>query len=75
MSELQAQSLCEYVYVKSSIFWDITPCSQLKVNRCLGGTYHLHLQGLKMSQARNQREAGWISMVCKALYPRRQNSS
>jgi hypothetical protein len=24
--------------MKSSIFWDITACSRLKVNRCLGGT-------------------------------------
>jgi hypothetical protein len=27
------------------IFWDIMPCSSLSVNRCFGGTYHLHLQG------------------------------
>jgi hypothetical protein len=24
---------------KSTIFWDITPCSPLKVNRRFGGTY------------------------------------
>jgi hypothetical protein len=29
--------------VKSSIFWDITPCSPLKINRRFGGTCHLHL--------------------------------
>jgi hypothetical protein len=27
------------------VFWDITPCSPLKVNRRFGGTYRLHLQG------------------------------
>jgi hypothetical protein len=32
--------------MKSTIFWDITPCSPLKVNQSFGGTYHLNLQGL-----------------------------
>jgi hypothetical protein len=30
--------------MKSSVFWDITPCSLLKVNRRFGGTCRLHLQ-------------------------------
>jgi hypothetical protein len=42
--------------MKSSIFWDITLCSPLKVNRRCGGTSRLHLQGPKINQARNQRE-------------------
>jgi hypothetical protein len=25
--------------MKSSIFWDITPCTPLKINRRFGGTY------------------------------------
>jgi hypothetical protein len=29
----------------SSVFWDITPCSPLKVDRRLGETYLIHLQG------------------------------
>jgi hypothetical protein len=33
------------VVMKCSIFWDITPCSPLKVNRRFGGTCRLHLQG------------------------------
>jgi hypothetical protein len=37
---------------------DITPCGLLKVNRRFGGTCHLHLQGRKISQERNQSEAG-----------------
>jgi hypothetical protein len=32
------------VVMKSSIFWDITPCSPLKVNQCFGGTSRLYLQ-------------------------------
>jgi hypothetical protein len=35
------------VVMKSTIFWDITPCSPLKVYRRFGGTYRLHLQGRK----------------------------
>jgi hypothetical protein len=32
------------VLMKSTIFWDITPCSPLKINGRFGGTYRLHLQ-------------------------------
>jgi hypothetical protein len=32
---------------RSSVFWDITPCSPLKVNRRFGGRFLLHLQGRK----------------------------
>jgi hypothetical protein len=47
------------VVMKSTIFWDTTPCSPLNVNRRFGGTYRLHLQGRKISSARNQRESRW----------------
>jgi hypothetical protein len=43
--------------LKSSIFWAIMSCSPLQVNRRFGGTYHLYLQGRKVSQERNQRKA------------------
>jgi hypothetical protein len=33
--------------MKSTIFWDVTPCSLLSFNRRFGGTYRLHLQGRK----------------------------
>jgi hypothetical protein len=33
------------VVMKGIIFWDMTPCSPLSVNRRFGGTYRLHLQG------------------------------
>jgi hypothetical protein len=32
-------------YMKSIIFWDMTPCSPLSFNRRFGGTHRLHLQG------------------------------
>jgi hypothetical protein len=41
------------VVVKSTIFWVIALCTPLKVNRRFGGTYRLHLQGGRISQARN----------------------
>jgi hypothetical protein len=36
--------------LKSTIFWDITTCSPLSVNRRFGGTYRLHLYGRKLSK-------------------------
>jgi hypothetical protein len=33
-----------------SMFWDITPCSSLKVNRSFGGTCRLHLQGWRIAK-------------------------
>jgi hypothetical protein len=33
------------VVVKSTIFWNITPCIPLKVNRHFGRTYRFNLQG------------------------------
>jgi hypothetical protein len=45
--------------IKSTIFWDITRCSPLNVNRSFGGTYRLHLQNRRISQARNQRGSRW----------------
>jgi hypothetical protein len=44
------------VVMKSSSFWVITSCSQLKVNGRFEGTCRLHLQGGRISQARNQSE-------------------
>jgi hypothetical protein len=35
------------VVMKSTIFWDTTPCSPLSVNRRFGGISRLHLQGRK----------------------------
>jgi hypothetical protein len=48
-----------FIVVKSTIFWDITPCNPLRVNRRFGGIYRLYLQGRKVSRARAQRESRW----------------
>jgi hypothetical protein len=52
---------CEFhtgLVMKGSIFWNIKPCSWFKVNRCFGRNFHLHLQGLRLSQTGNQYEGG-----------------
>jgi hypothetical protein len=43
--------------MKSSVFWDITPCNLVTINQHFGGIYRLHLQG-SVSQARNKHDAG-----------------
>jgi hypothetical protein len=52
------------VIMKSTIFWDITPYSPLKINRSLGETYYLHLQGQRIRQTRNELESRWQSDPC-----------
>jgi hypothetical protein len=52
---------------KSSIFWDITPCSPLKVNRRFGRTCRCHLQVGRMIQGRNKSEAGRLLAACFML--------
>jgi hypothetical protein len=44
------------VVMKSSVFWDITPCSRLKVNRRFGETCRLHIQSRRISQEGDQRD-------------------
>jgi hypothetical protein len=46
------------VIMKCYIFWDITPCSLLKVNRRIGGKCCLNFQDQIISQAINQLEVG-----------------
>jgi hypothetical protein len=40
---------------KNAVFWDVASCRYF-VNRRFGGTYRLHLQGIRNPQAMNQRE-------------------
>jgi hypothetical protein len=41
---------------------DVSPFSPLKVNRCFGGTFSLHLQGRRKKQARNQPERKFFDL-------------
>jgi hypothetical protein len=45
------------VVMKSTVFWNITPFSPLKVYRLFEGMYHLRLQGRMINRATNQRES------------------
>jgi hypothetical protein len=54
------------VVMKSIIFWDITPCSPVRVNWRFGGTYRLHLQGRRISRA---SRALLVTCVHAALLP------
>jgi hypothetical protein len=40
-----------HVELKNSIFWNITPCSALKVDRRFGGTCRSRLHGRRIRQA------------------------
>jgi hypothetical protein len=61
------------VVMKSPIFWDITPCSPLKVNRRFGEKRRLHLQGRRVSQKINLSEA--LLATCLTLLYRLTYSS
>jgi hypothetical protein len=58
---LDTDSVVKIIYNK--LIWDITPCGPLKPNRRFGGTCRLHLQGRKISWARNQREGRWKAEI------------
>jgi hypothetical protein len=52
--------------MKSSVLWDISPCRPLKINRSFGGTFRLHLQCRRISQA---KLATCLMLVCCLSYP------
>jgi hypothetical protein len=51
----------------SSIFWDVTPCNPLKVNRHFVGIFPLQFQDRKIREVKNKREtrlqAEWASTL------------
>jgi hypothetical protein len=60
---VQFDEVLTAVVVKGFIFWEITPCGRVRDNRHFGGACHFHLQGWRISQARNRRDTG-----CKLSY-------
>jgi hypothetical protein len=59
------------VIMKNAVFWDVAPCRYF-VNRRFGGTYHLHLQGIRNPRAMNQRKQVGVyagSSLVDFLYP------
>jgi hypothetical protein len=67
MSKYAGSEVLTAVVMKSSIFWDITPCSPLKVTGRFGGARRL--DGRRISQARNQREAGSKQATTRRYIP------
>jgi hypothetical protein len=61
--------------MKSSVLWNITLCRPVMVSRRFRRTCCFHLQGQRMSQARNQqdggsnRNVGWLSAYYTVSYP------
>jgi hypothetical protein len=45
------------VTMKSTFFWDETPCSPVEVYQHFGATYGLDLQGRRINHASSQQEA------------------
>jgi hypothetical protein len=62
------------VIIKSVIFWDITPCSPLKVNRIFGVTYRRHLQCRKNNPSKipacgkQNAEDSTLQMMFRCLF-------
>jgi hypothetical protein len=54
-------------HMRSSIFWDITSCSPLKVSRRFGVICRFHLKGLRKNQARYKHETGIASRALIAI--------
>jgi hypothetical protein len=50
--------------MRSSVFWDIMPCSPLKVKRRSARKCRLHLEGQRISQARRELkpEDGYVPL-------------
>jgi hypothetical protein len=67
--------------MKSTIFWDMTPCSPLSFNRRFGGIYRLHLHGRRNKFSKNQQtsrcpvivstSAGHVDLIMTELVSRR----
>jgi hypothetical protein len=53
--------------MKNAVFRDVAPCRYC-VNRRLGGTYRLHLQGRKNPRAKNQREQNLLLIEIEDLH-------
>jgi hypothetical protein len=55
--------------MKNAVFWDVAPCIYV-VNRRFGGTYRLHLQGIRNPRTMNQREQVAVDSVYRDIFLR-----
>jgi hypothetical protein len=58
--------------LKSTIFWDMTPCSPYSCTRRFGGTYRLHLQGRRIVQQTSE-QAGSSEMSSTTQWTTRRH--
>jgi hypothetical protein len=68
MTEFVGFEILTAVVVKNTIFWDITPCIPLSVNRRFGGTYRLHLQGQKNKLSKKPARKQVASRIIHACF-------
>jgi hypothetical protein len=54
---------------KDSVLWNAMPSSPLKINQCFGVKYHLHLQGLEISEAKMEHVAITVGSGFSATAP------
>jgi hypothetical protein len=70
-------SLRTCISLKNAVFWDVAPCRYF--NRRFGGTYRLHLQGIRNPRAMNQRDlvvvAGCLWLALSLQIPAHAGSS
>jgi hypothetical protein len=59
----------KWALTEVGIFWDITPCSPLKVSRRFGGKCYLHFQVWKTDQARNNKSFACYLLTWLVLHP------
>jgi hypothetical protein len=51
--------------LKRTVFWNVTPCSPVKIQRRLGGTYCFHVQYRIMSHAsKDMGSKRFLSSAC-----------
>jgi hypothetical protein len=52
---------------KSSVFWNITPCSTLQVNRRFGGTFASTFRVEEQAKQETNMENSWRALLVSSL--------
>jgi hypothetical protein len=56
---MEDKQIADYLYLKSNIAWDVTPCSEVQVYRRFGD----HTVSIFWGQTRNQQQAELCLLV------------
>jgi hypothetical protein len=56
------------VIMKSTIFWDVMPCSKIEIHKYFGEIYHFHLKDQQVNQASNKQAASSLSFLLTDWY-------